>query len=123
MPDALAYAAAGLLLLWGTAHVIPTRQVVAGFGGISGDNRLVLVMEWVAEALAMWFVAALVAAVTLAGDGEAVVGLVYRVCAGFLVVLGAWTAATGARTPVVWFKACPAVMAAGAALLVAASVI
>ena len=122
MADALAYAAAGLLLLWGTAHVIPTRQVVAGFGGISRDNRLVLMMEWVAEALAMWFVAALVAAVT-AGEGGAVIGLVYRICAGFLVGLGAWTAVTGARTPEIWFKACPAVMATGAALLVAASVI
>lgn len=123
MADALAYAAAGLLVLWGTAHVIPTRQVVAGFGEIVRDNRLVLMMEWVAEALAMWLVAVLVAAVTTAGDGEAVVGLVYRLCAGFLVVLGAWTAATGARTPVVWFKACPAVMAGGAVLLVAASLV
>ena len=118
MSDALAYAAAGLVFLWGGAHVIPTRQVVAGFGDISRDNRLIITMEWVAEALAMWFVAALVLAVTVAGSPP---DLVYRGCAGFLVGLGGWTAATGARTPVVWFKACPVVMTVGAALLVAAS--
>ena len=118
MADALAYTAAAVVGLWGTAHLVPTRQVVAGFGEITRDSRLVLTMEWVAEGLAMWFVAVLVFGMTLAGDPA---DLVYRLGAGFLVVLGGWTAATGARTPVMWFKACPVVMAAGAALLVAAS--
>jgi len=38
-----------------------------------------------------------------------------RVLAGF--------APTGARTPVVWFKICPVLLAGSAALLVAASVL
>ena len=46
-----------------------------------------------------------------------------RVAAGLLIALGALTALTGARTPVVWFKICPAVLAGSAALLVAASVL
>lgn len=123
MSSALAYTAAGFVFLWGIAHVIPTRQVVAGFGGISPDNRLVITMEWVAEALAMWFVAALVTAFTLAGMAEGAANLVYRLCAGFLVMVGAWTAVTGARTPVVWFKMCPVVVGLTAALLVAASLV
>jgi hypothetical protein len=53
MSDALAFVAGGVVFVWGIAHVIPTRQVVAGFGEITRDNRLVLTMEWVAEALAM----------------------------------------------------------------------
>jgi len=122
MSDTLATCSAGLVFLWGVAHVVPTRQVVGGFGDISRDNRLVLTMEWVAEALAMWLVAALVAAVAVGAD-EAAADLVYRVCAGFLVVLGAWTAATGARTPVIWFKLCPAVMTVSAGLLVTASLV
>lgn len=120
MSDPLAFAAAGLVLLWGTAHVVPTRQVVGGFGEISQDNRLVLVMEWVTEALAMWLVAGLVVAFAVTG-AEAAARLVYRICAGFLVVLAAWTTGTGARTPVIWFKLCPAVLALTAGLLVAAS--
>ena len=120
MSDALAFAAGGLVFLWGVAHVIPTRQVVAGFGEIGRDNRLVLTMEWVAEALAMWLVAALVVAVAAAGTGDTA-RLVYRVCAGFLMVLAAWTTATGARTPVIWFRLCPVVMTISTGLLVAAS--
>lgn len=120
MSDALAICAAGLVFLWGTSHMLPTRQVVKGFGEISRDSRLVLTMEWIAEALAMWLVAALVVAAAIAAD-EPAADLVYRVCAGFLVVLGAWTSATGARTPVIWFKVCPVVMAVSAGLLVAAS--
>jgi len=122
MTHALAYAAAGLVFLWGTAHLIPTRRVVAGFGEISRENRMVITMEWVAEALAMWFAAGLAAAVT-ATCGSAGDALVYRACAGFLVVLGTWTALTGARTPVIWFKLCPVVMGVGAGLLVAASLV
>jgi len=38
-----------------------------------------------------------------------------------LVVLGALTAATGARTPVVFFKICPVVMVVCAGLLLGAS--
>ena len=120
MSDALAFAGAGLVFMWGVAHVIPTRQVVSGFGEISRDSRLVLTMEWVAEALAMWLVAALVAVVAVAGAGAAA-RLVYRVCAAFLVVLGAWTTVTGARTPVIWFKLCPVVLSVGAGLVLAAS--
>ena len=120
MSDALAFAAGGLVFLWGVAHVIPTRQVVAGFGEIGRDNHLVLTMEWVAEALAMWLVAALVVAVAVAGTGDTA-RLVYRVCGGFLMVLAAWTAATGARTPVIWFRLCPVVMTVSTGLLVAAS--
>ena len=120
MSDALAFAAGGLVFLWGVAHVIPTRQVVAGFGEIGRDNRLVLTMEWVAEALAMWLVAALVVAVAVAGTGDTA-RLVYRVCGGFLMVLAAWTTVTGARTPVIWFRLCPVVMTVSTGLLVAAS--
>jgi hypothetical protein len=46
---------------------------------------------------------------------------VYRVAAALLLALGTLTALTGARTPVVWFKICPGVMAAAAVLLLVAS--
>ncbi len=106
------------------AYVIPTRQVVAGFGEMPEDDRWVLIMEWVAEERAMWFVAALVAAVAAFGsDGEAAVAFVYRLSAGFLVVVGAWTALTGARGPVIWFKLCPVARGTTAGLLVAASLL
>ena len=45
----------------------------------------------------------------------------HRVVAAVLVALAALTAATGSRTPVVWFRVCPFVLTGAAALLVAAS--
>ena len=124
MSEGFAITAAVLVLLWGISHLIPTRQVVAGFGDIGPDNRHVITMEWVAEGLAFVFVAVLVASVTWSSAvPPAAEDLVYRMSAGFLLVVGAWTAMTGARTGVIWFKLCPVIMAISAGLLIAASVV
>jgi citrate synthase len=45
MAAILAYAAAALVALWGVAHAIPTRQVLAGFEPITPDNRRVILQE------------------------------------------------------------------------------
>jgi hypothetical protein len=121
MGTALAYVAAAVIAVWGLAHVIPTRQVVAGFGAIDADNRRIITQEWIAEGITMWGIATFVivaTAVTGAGDIRA---WVYRVAAGLLIAVGALTALTGARTRVAWFKVCPAVMAVAAGLLLTAS--
>ena len=120
----LAYAAAAVVAVWGVAHAVPTGQVLAGFAPISGANRRILLQEWLAEAFTMWGIAAVVVAVTAAGGADAGSGIwVYRAAAGLLVALGALTALTGARTPVVWFKICPVLLAGSALLLVAASLV
>jgi hypothetical protein len=121
--DAFLYAAALLVSVWGVAHLVPTRAVVAGFGTISTDNRRVLTMEWVAEAVTMLFVGALLAAVTLADGDGAVVPLVYGLSAAALAAIAVLTAFTGARTPVVWFKVCPFVMATCIALILVGSML
>ncbi len=123
MREALAYVAAGLVALWGVAHAIPTRRVLAGFGAITADNRRVVLQEWLAEAFTMWGLAAAVIAVTMVGGAGSVVTVaVYRVAAGLLVALAVLTGLTGARTPVVWFKVCPVLLTVSAALLLAASI-
>ena len=66
----LLYLGAAILFVWGVAHIIPTRNVVAGFGALSEDNRINITMEWVAEGLALAFVGALVALVTLVGGSQ-----------------------------------------------------
>ncbi|HSA51266.1 MAG TPA: hypothetical protein VLH10_14330 [Yinghuangia sp.] len=120
MEEVLAYAAAGLVGLWGVTHAIPTRAVVAGFGEISQDSRRVLVQEWLAEAVTMWSLAALVIVVTAVGAGTSTADWAYRVIAGTLLVLAGLTALTGARTSVVWFKVCPVLMTGSAVLLLVA---
>ena len=122
MSEALASVAAGIVFMWGVSHIIPTRQVVAGFGNIDQDNRYIITMEWVAEGLSFMFVAVLIVAVTWATNTpEAAEDLVYQVTSGFLITIGVWTAMTGARTKVIWFKMCPVVMSVTSGLLIAAS--
>lgn len=119
----LAYIAAALIAVWGTAHAVPTKRVVAGFEPITADNRRVLTQEWLAESLTMWGMAALVVAVTATAADIRVTAIIYRVVAGLLVALAVLTALTGARTPIVWFKVCPALLAMSAALLLVASIV
>jgi hypothetical protein len=57
----LIYLGAAILFVWGVAHILPTRNVVAGFGPLSEDNRINITMKWVAEGLALAFVGGLVA--------------------------------------------------------------
>lgn len=49
----LMYVGSFMLLGWGIAHSIPTRNVVCGFGEISPDNRRIITMEWITEGVAL----------------------------------------------------------------------
>jgi hypothetical protein len=121
MGATLAYLAAAITGLWGVAHAVPTTQVVAGFQPITPDNRRVILQEWLAEAVTMWGLAALVIVVTAVDADATVTAWAYRVAAGILLALAALTGATGARTAVVWFKVCPALQTGSALLLLVAS--
>ena len=123
MTAVLAYLAAVITGLWGVAHAVPTRQVLAGFAPITRDNRRVLLQEWLAEAFTMWGLAVLVIAVTAVGSGTGVAAWVYRVAAGLLLALAVLTGLTGARTPVIWFRICPVLLTCSAVLLLLASVL
>jgi hypothetical protein len=119
----LAYIAAALIAVWGIAHAIPTKRVVAGFAPITAGNRRILTQEWLAESLTMWGMAALLVAVTATAADAQVTAIVYRAVAGLLVALAVLTALTGARTPIVWFRVCPALLATSAALLLVTSIL
>ncbi len=108
----------------GVAHAVPTRQVLAGFEPVTAGNRRIVLHEWLAEAFTMWGLAAVVIAATAAGGPVGDVRVwVYRAVPGLLVALAALIALTGARTPVVWFKVCPVLLAGSAVLLLVVSVL
>jgi len=122
MAAVFAYVSAALVAVWGVAHAIPTRQVLASFEPISADNRRIILQEWLAEAFTMWGVAAVVIAATAAtGAAPDIRAWVYRAGSALLISLGTLTALTGARTPVIWFKICPVLLAVAALLLFLAS--
>lgn len=122
--ELLLYAGSTLIFMWGVAHVVPTKMVVAGFEPLSRDNRLVLTMEWVAEGLALMFIGGLCALVTVVvGPRGAGARTVYWACAAMLLALAAWTALMGGRTRVVQFKICPIVKSVVAGLLIVGSIL
>ncbi len=122
MASVLAYVAAGVVALWGVAHALPTVRVVQGFNDTSHDNRLVITQEWIAEAMTMWFIAAVVLIATAVGGSQkSLIDWVYRAAAAMLLAVALLTAVTGARTAVIFFKICPVLLSITAALLLAAS--
>lgn len=120
----LLYAGSLIISVWGIAHLIPTRNVVKGFGELSTDNRLVITMEWVIEGLSLIFAGVLVALATFfLGAGSQGAQLVSYSVAAFLLILAITSMFTGARTSVIPMKLCPAVKTLTAALFVAGNIL
>ena len=119
----MAYVAGVMIGAWGILHVVPTCRVVRSFEPITSANRYVIVQEWIAEGMTMWGIAAVVIAVTAVGVGTSVASAAYGACAALLTRLAILTALIGARTGNIWFRVCPYLQGAAAALLVAAALV
>jgi len=122
--NTLIYIGSIMLVIWGIAHIIPTRNIIKGFGEISRDNKLVLAMEVIAEGLTLIFlgvVPLLMVWNKLTISKNAIT--VYQAEAVFLLALAALTIFTGARTKVIWYKICPFVLFVVAILYYLASTI
>jgi hypothetical protein len=124
MNEALIYIGAGIIILWGIAHLVPTKAIVHGFGAISGDNKKILTMEVVAEGLTLIFLGVLPILVTALGDPQSATGhIVYIATAVMLLAMALVTQLTGARTPTIWYKICPAVKTLAAILYILEAVL
>lgn len=124
MNETLIYIGSIMLILWGIAHIIPAKNIIKGFGDISADNKKVLAMEIIAEDLTLIFLGVLPLLILTLGWPVSINGLiVYRAEAVFLMVLAVLTLLTGARTPPVWYKICPAVKTAAALLFLIGAMI
>ena len=120
----LLYLGSVVIILWGIAHIIPTKSVVTGFGSLSIDNSRIITMEWVAEGMTLMFIGLLVLAVTwIIGPISTAARLVFSVAAGMLFVMAVWSGFTGARTSILPMKACPFVKSVVGILFILAVVI
>ena len=109
---------AALAAIWGIAHLFPTKSVVDGFGDISADNRHIIAMEWITEGVALIFIGALVAAVTLTDHTSPVAQVVYFVSAGAMITLAGVSLGTGFKVNFLPFKLCPFIFGTSAILFV-----
>jgi hypothetical protein len=120
----LNYLASAVVIGWGVAHIVPTREVVKSLGEVAIDSRRIMEMEWVAEGLALVFIGVSTFVLTVAaGLADPVAVLVYRMNAAALVVFAAWTYLAGFQTSLLPIKLCPAVLTAAATLVVIATLV
>ena len=119
----LLYLGAVLTVIWGIAHLIPTKNVVAGFGDISEDNRQIITMEWIVEGVSLIFIGALVAVVTFIDPNAGVSGAVYMISSIGLLVLALVSFFTGFKVKFLPFRLCPFILTVSAALVFAGSLV
>jgi len=122
--DILLYIGSALIIVWGIAHIIPTKSIVSGFGPISEDNKKIITMESIAEGITLCFIGALVLLVTRLADSQSQAAhIVYLACAAMLIIIAVLTALTGARTSILPYKICPGVKAVVAILFILGTVL
>jgi hypothetical protein len=120
MNQVLLYTGGGLTLFWGAAHLYPTTKVVHGFGGISRDNRLIITMEWIAEAILLIFAGVLVLLMTARfGATNAASQTTAAATATMLLVLAGVSAATGGRVDFIMYRLCVPIFTLSAVLILA----
>jgi hypothetical protein len=108
MRKLLVYLGGLLSIIWGISHLIPTNNVIKGFGPISADNVHIINMEWINEGFTLIFLGLLSIAVTLINDNKSKVsGLVYLLTFMMLLAMSVLSLFTGFRVDFLPFKLCP----------------
>ncbi len=113
----LLYLGSGLTVIWGIAHLFPTKSVVQGFGEITIDNKRVITMEWINEGLALIFSGVLVATVTVIDPSNVVSTAVYFISVIMLLAMAVLSLFTGYKVSFLPFKLCPFIFSASAVLI------
>ena len=107
-----------LIVIWGTAHLFPTKNVVKGFGDISRDNKRIITMEWLFEGITLIFIGLLVILVTLLGNISGNINrIVYWASAAMLVVMAIISSLTGGKVNFLFYKLCAPIFTASALLI------
>jgi hypothetical protein len=117
MSQVLLYLGAILTVIWGISHLIPTRNVVTGFGDISEDNRNIIMMEWIVEGVSLIFIGALVAILTYIGPLGGLSKAAYAVVTAGLLALAIVSLFTGFKVKFLPFRLCPFILTISAALV------
>lgn len=117
--EILLYLGSLLTVIWGVAHLFPTRSVVSDFGDISIDNKRIITMEWIVEGVTLIFIGVLVSVVTLIDSDSAVASAVYITSSAALIVLALVSVFTGFKVNFLPFKLCPFIFGASAILILA----
>jgi hypothetical protein len=111
------YIGSALPLIWGIAHLFPTKSVVRGFGDISNDNKSIITMEWLIEGIALIFIGILVATITLINPKNIISTTIYLMSSACLLILAIISLFTGFRINFMPFRMCPIIFTSSAILI------
>lgn len=117
----LIYIGAFFLVVWGIAHLFPTRSVVKGFGEISVDNRRIITMEWIIEGASLIFIGGIVALVTAVDAASPVSQSIYWAAFVMLNALSVISLLTGFKISFPPFKLCPVIFTTSSIFILAGS--
>lgn len=117
MNSILVYIGGALTILWGIAHLFPTKGTVKGFGDISEDNRHIITMEWINEGVILIFIGLLVVLVMIIDPLSVVNNAVYLLSTAMLLVLALVSLFTRFKVNFLPFKLCPVIFTLSAVLI------
>jgi hypothetical protein len=117
MSQILLYLGAILTGIWGISHLIPTKNVVAGFGDISEDNLNIITMEWIVEGVSLIFIGALVGVLTYTGPFGELQRAAYTMVVAGLLALAIVSLFTGFKVKFLPFRLCPLILTISAVLI------
>ncbi len=118
MNDILSITGAVFIMIWGTAHMFPTKSIVKGFGDISEDNKRILTMEWINEGLTLIFLGLLIVVTTFFGQsGLHLTKLINIITSIMLFGMAILSLFTGYKIKFIPFKLCPYIFACSAILI------
>lgn len=117
------YVGSMLTMIWGIAHLFPTKSVVKGFGDISTDNKHIITMEWIIEGIFLIFVGILCAGSTFLNHLSYISNFVFILTAIFLFVLALISLFTGFKVNFLPYKLCPFIFSLSAILIIIGAVL
>ena len=112
------YIGSTLTMIWGIAHLFPTKSVVNGFGDITTDNKRIITMEWIIEGVFLIFIGLLCAGLTYLDHTSIISNYVFIFSSVFLFVLAIISLFTGFRVNFLPYKLCPLIFSLSATLII-----
>ena len=123
MNQILLYIGSAFTVLWGTAHLFPTKNVVKDFGDISTDNKHIIAMEWIVEGISLIFVGLLCGVLAYVDYAAWISKIVFLMSAIYLLVMAIVSLFTGFKVNFFPFKLCPFIFSLSAICLILGTVL
>ena len=115
--EILIFAGSGITIIWGVAHLFPTKSVVKNFGDISADNKNIITMEWIVEGMSLILTGVIVAGTTILSITSPVSSFVYILSTAYLLAMALISLFTGFKVNFIAFKLCPLFFTLSAGLI------